>query len=141
LHATTSIFTSWRSTSTDATWQAYEDAYAKVYARSARSPELGYLVTQAIVLGRVAVEKPALPEESPVAGRRPLGPKGSRPVWWNDGFVDTPIHDLEAVHAGETIEGPAVLESQATTFAIPPGRKAELDTHQIFHLRRVDDGA
>src|ERR671935_145441 len=40
----------------------FEDAYAKVYARSARSPGLGYLVTQAIVLGRVPVEKPALPE-------------------------------------------------------------------------------
>src|SRR5918998_2976860 len=40
---------------------AFEDAYSKVYARSARSPELGYLVTQAIVHGSVEVEKPALP--------------------------------------------------------------------------------
>src|SRR5947207_229553 len=36
---------------------AFEDAYAKVYARSARSPELGYLVTHAVVTGRVEVEK------------------------------------------------------------------------------------
>ncbi len=40
---------------------AFEDAYSKVYARSARSPELGYLITQAIVHGSVDVEKPALP--------------------------------------------------------------------------------
>ena len=29
----------------------FEDAYSKLYARSASSPELGYLITQAIVLG------------------------------------------------------------------------------------------
>ena len=33
----------------------FEEAYAKVYARSARSPELGYLITQAIVHGSVEV--------------------------------------------------------------------------------------
>ncbi|MGH8722924.1 MAG: hypothetical protein ACREU4_13120, partial [Burkholderiales bacterium] len=37
----------------DALIDAFEDAYAKVYARSARSPELGYLVTPAIVHGSV----------------------------------------------------------------------------------------
>src|SRR5919106_4645290 len=47
---------------------AFEEAYAKVYARSARSPELGYLVTHAIVTGRTEVEKPALPELEGVGG-------------------------------------------------------------------------
>src|SRR5439155_21127716 len=51
---------------------AFEDAYAKVYARSARSPELGYLVTQAIVLGSVPVEKPALPELDETTGQPPV---------------------------------------------------------------------
>jgi N-methylhydantoinase A/oxoprolinase/acetone carboxylase beta subunit len=113
----------------------FEDAYAKVYARSARSPELGYLVTQAIVLGKVPVEKPALPE-LPDASRQSPGPKGSRPVWWDEGFEDTPIYELEGVGAGQSVVGPAVLESPATTFAIPPERRAALDRHQIFHLER-----
>jgi acetone carboxylase, beta subunit len=113
---------------------SFEDAYAKVYARSARSPELGYLVTQAIVLGRVAVEKPVLPELAVGRGQLAKIGKGSRPVWWDEGFVETPVFDLEAVGAGQVVEGPAVLESQATTFTIPPGRSARLDEHQIFHL-------
>ena len=115
----------------------FESAYAKVYARSARSPELGYLVTQAIVLGRVAVEKPALPALAVGSWQLAEAAKGSRPVWWHEGFVDTDVYDLEAVGAGQTVEGPAVLESPATTFAIPPGRKATLDRHQIFHLSRA----
>ena len=113
--------------------QAFEEAYAKAYARSARSPELGYLVTQAIVLGRTEVEKPALPDEAPVAGRQ-SAPNDRRPVWWKDGWADSDVYELEAVAPEQTIEGPAVLESAATTFTIPPGRRATLDRHRIFHL-------
>jgi N-methylhydantoinase A/acetone carboxylase beta subunit len=110
----------------------FEEAYGKVYARSARSPELGYLVTQAIITGRVPVEKPALPELDEVSGPPPS--KGARPVHWGDGFTDTEIVQLEEVQAGHAIDGPAIVEHSATTFAIPPGRRATLDRHQIFHV-------
>ena len=118
----------------DALVAEFEDAYGKVYARSARSPELGYVVTHAIVHGSVDVEKPALPELEEVGGEPPV--REARPVHWGDGFTDTDIYRLEDVRAGHSIEGPAVVEHSATTFAIPPGRRARLDRHQIFHLER-----
>ena len=111
---------------------AFEDAYGTLYARSARSPELGYLVTHAIVTGRAAVEKPALPaleEEGGTPNR-----KGVRPVWWRDGFAETDIYELDEIRAGQTVAGPAIVESVATTFGVPPGREARLDGSQIFHL-------
>ena len=117
----------------DALIATFEEAYSKLYARSASSPELGYLITQAIVLGSVGVEKPALPELPETSDVRPQT-SGTRDVWWSDGFASTEIFSLEAVQAGQVVEGPAVLESPATTFAIPPGRKATLDSNQIFHL-------
>ena len=110
----------------------FEDAYGKVYARSARSPELGYLVTQAIVHGSVEVEKPALPDLGERDGTPPT--KGTRRVRWGDDYADTDIYELDQVEAGNSITGPAIVESVATTFAIPPGRSARLDRHQIFHL-------
>jgi len=110
----------------------FEQAYAKVYARSARSPELGYLITQAIVMGSVEVEQPALPELA--EGEGAPAPKETRKVHWGDGFVETDVFQLENVRAGNTIDGPAVLESPATTFTVPPGRSATLDKNQIFHL-------
>jgi N-methylhydantoinase A/acetone carboxylase beta subunit len=111
---------------------AFEDAYGKLYARSARSPELGYLITNVIVTGSVPVEKPALPDE-PEQGGEPE-PKATRPVWWSDGWTDTPIYEQGDVRAGQTVAGPAIVESPADTFAIPPGRGARLDRHRIFHL-------
>ena len=113
----------------------FEDAYGKVYARSARSPELGYLVTQAIVHGSVEVEKPALPDLGEREGTPPT--KGTRPVRWGDGYADTDVYELDQVEAGNEVTGPAIVESVATTFAIPPGRSARLDRHQIFHLSDV----
>jgi N-methylhydantoinase A/oxoprolinase/acetone carboxylase beta subunit len=116
----------------DALIDAFEDAYGKVYARSARSPELGYLITHAIVTGSVPVETPALPDLELTGGAPPE--KDRRPAHWGDGFTDTTIYELSDVQAGHEIAGPAIVESVATTLAIPPGRSARLDEHQIFHL-------
>ncbi len=120
----------------------FERAYGKIYARSASSPELGYLVTHAIVLGSVEVEKPALPDVSEREGAAPL--KGVREAWWvaGDGLepIATDIYELDEIAPGATIEGPAIVESVATTFAVPPGRAARLDRHRIFHLGSSANG-
>lgn len=116
----------------DALIDTFEDAYGKVFARSARSPELGYLITHAIVSGAVAVETPALPDIEPISGTPPE--KDRRPVHWGDGFTETPIYELTEVEPGHAIVGPAIVESVATTLAVPPGRTARLDRHQIFHM-------
>ena len=71
----------------------FEEAYGKVYARSARSPELGYLVTQAIVHGSVEVEKPALPDLAEREGSPPA--KGDAAVRWGDGYAETDIYELD----------------------------------------------
>ena len=115
---------------------AFEDAYGKVYARSARSPELGYLITTAIVLGAVQMEKPVLPseDETDVAP----SPKAARAVWWHDGFVETEIYEQSDLRAGQIVRGPAIVESPADTLAVPPGRRARLDRHRIFHIDKEE---
>ena len=121
----------------------FEQAYGKIYARSASSPELGYLVTHAIVLGSAEVEKPALPDVEEREGAAPL--KGVREAWWaaegGPAPLATDIYELDDIAPGATIEGPAIVESVATTFAVPPGRAARLDRHRIFHLGTGDEGA
>jgi N-methylhydantoinase A/acetone carboxylase beta subunit len=117
--------------------RAFEEAYGKLYARSARSPELGYLITNVVVTGAARVEKPALPDEPEVEGT--AEPKAMRPVWWRDGWTETPIYEQDSVQAGQSVDGPAVIESPADTFAIPPGRRARLDRNRIFHLHTTSE--
>ncbi len=70
--------------------------------------------------------------------------KATRPVHWgraSEGeFVETDIFQLEEIRAGQSIEGPAIVEHSATTFAVPPGRRASLDSHHIFHLTDSSEG-
>jgi len=115
---------------------AFEAAYTRMYARAASSPELGYLVAQAIVKGSVPIEKPTLPVLPTQAGAPPV--KETRQVWWSDGHATTDVYEMDDVGNGQTIEGPAVLEAESTTFPIPPDRRAWLDEHGIFHLENKD---
>ena len=52
-----------------------------------------------------------------------------RQVWWKElgGYHSTPTYLLEKLHAGNVIEGPAVIESYGTTIPLHVGQRAELD--------------
>jgi acetone carboxylase beta subunit len=115
---------------------AFEETYSRVYAKAARSPELGYSVTGAIVRGIVEVPKPKIPEE-PLSGENPPAEAylGARNVYWKGERVKADIWEMEKLKAGNRIKGFAILESSATTFVIPPGYETYLDQHRIFHLK------
>ena len=111
---------------------AFEHTYTRTYARAASSPELGYLIAQAIVKGSVPIEQPSLPTLDSQSGTPPS--KAKRKVWWTDGWVETPIYEMTDVRPGHRLEGPAILEAESTTFPITPDRNAWLDEHGVFHL-------
>jgi acetone carboxylase, beta subunit len=117
---------------------AFEDTYTRVYAKAAKSPELGYSITGAIVRGIVEVPKPKIPME-PFAGETP--PKeaflGKRRVYWKGKWVEADIWEMEKLKPGNKIKAFSIIESPATTFVIPPGFETYLDQHRIFHLREI----
>lgn len=130
------------SASTLADWDkmvhAFDETYARVYASSASSPELGFGVTGAIMRGSVVSSKPELPEE-PDAG--PTPPKeahiGSRPFYRHKKWQDAQIWSMEALKAGNRVVGPAIVESPSTTFIVPLGFETYCDKHRLFHLKEV----
>ncbi|SFI59185.1 hydantoinase/oxoprolinase family protein [Thermoflavimicrobium dichotomicum] len=112
----------------------FEEAYAKMYSRSARSPELGYLVTTAIITGVTESEKPKLPTE-------PLGPatpdtkyQETRLVYYKGNWEQANVYQMDHLRPGNTVYGFTIIESPNTTFVVPKGYKAYLDAHRIFHL-------
>ncbi|ROO27139.1 acetone carboxylase subunit beta [Salinisphaera orenii MK-B5] len=123
-------------------WQQLVDAfnahYAEVYAASARSPELGYSVTSAVMRGLVEIPKPNIPKD-PIAGKTPpaAAETGTRKFYRNKEWVDARLFHMESLEPGNHIVGPAVIESDATTFVVPKGMETWLDEHRLFHLRDV----
>jgi acetone carboxylase beta subunit len=117
---------------------AFDDTYARVYAKAARSPELGFSVTGAIMRGVVATQKPALPKE-PLEGTVPPQSAhiGKRPFFRHNHWVHADVWHMESLRAGNRITGPAIIESPATTFVVPDGFETDIDAHRLFHLRRI----
>ncbi len=117
---------------------AFENTYGRVYASSARSPELGFSITGAIMRGTVATQKPVLPED-PDAGPTPPPEArlGTRPFYRHKKWVDAVIWKMESLKAGNRIVGPAIIESDATTFVVPDGFETTIDKHRLFHLKEV----
>ncbi|MBA4602657.1 hydantoinase/oxoprolinase family protein [Thermoactinomyces sp. AMNI-1] len=123
----------------DALIEAFEEVYTRVYAKAARSPELGYSITGAIVRGLVDVVKPKIPKEA-LSGEEP--PKeaylGKRKVYWKGEWTEVDIWEMEKLKAGNRIRAFSIIESPATTYVVPPGFETVLDEHRIFHLIEVD---
>jgi N-methylhydantoinase A/acetone carboxylase beta subunit len=115
--------------------RGFEDLYGRMYGLAARTPQFGYLITGAFMCASVEVEKPRLPEEEErAAAPERAANKGERDIYWCERWYAAAIFELERLHAGNVIEGPAVVESPASTLLVPPGRSARLDAHRIFHL-------
>jgi len=118
--------------------RTFEETYARVYAKAALSPELGYSITGAIVRGVVEVAKPQIPQE-PLAGEIPPRDAfiGYREIYWDGEFLQAEIYEMEKLLPGNKISAFAILESTATTLVVPLGFEAYLDENRIFHLREL----
>ncbi len=117
---------------------AFEETFARVYASSASSPELGYGVTGAVMHGTVEVKKPAIPSEAD-AGPKPSAAActGTRKFYYEKKWHDADLYIMEEIKAGNKMPGPCVIESDATTFIVPPGFETFMDVHRLFHLIEV----
>lgn len=116
----------------------FNDTYGRVYAASARSPELGYSVTGAIMRGMVPIQKPKIPKEEEGSATPPDDAKlGTRKFYRHKKWVDAELYQMEKLVPGNVVTGPAVIESDATTFVVPGGFEASLDTHRLFHLKEL----
>ena len=60
--------------------------------------------------------------------------KGTRPAYFGDGFVDTPLYDGPRLATGAEISGPALIEEPFTVVALAPGYSARLDEHGNYDV-------
>ena len=66
--------------------------------------------------------------EDPDQGADPAAAAmGSRPVFFDDGFVETPIFEHRRLAPGNRIAGPALIEGANTTLVVHPGQEAAID--------------
>lgn len=92
------------------------------------------------VRGAVVIEtaKPAT-ARIPPGGTFESAITGERQVWFPaTGFVGTPIVRRDALVAGATFVGPAVIEQMDTTTVVPPAARVEVDQYGYLHIDLAD---
>jgi N-methylhydantoinase A len=82
------------------------------------------------------VDKPGL-HRLPNATPRPEAYLRKRDVYFNGGFVATPVVQRDRLVLNETIKGPAVIEESGSTTVLPPGWKAVVLAHGELMLERI----
>ncbi len=58
-----------------------------------------------------------------------VAPFEHRDVWWDDGFVPTPVYRRSHLPVGCTFQGPAIVEQMDSTILIAPKEQAEVDEY------------
>ena len=103
------------------------------------------LEDRALVLSGLRVEARAAgqaPDWEGATEGAPPPPVAHRPVWFDDGWVETPFYERAALPAGFTAEGPAILIEDTSTTVVAPGWRAEVGAegevvmHRQIHERK-----
>jgi N-methylhydantoinase A len=79
------------------------------------------------VVARGVTAKPDHFAETGTVGEAEQARRGSRPAYWGEGFVDTPVFDGSILAQGAEITGPALIEEPFTVVVLPPDASAQLD--------------
>ncbi len=119
---------------TAASLPAIRAAFATAYAARYTSV-YGGVGVQAISF-RVRCRGPLPALSLTEAGARASGTarKGTRPAWFGDGFVETPVYDRYALTRDTAIAGPAIIEEREATTVILPGDRMTLDASGALRI-------
>jgi N-methylhydantoinase A len=79
------------------------------------------------VTGVGPIGKPSL-EQVPAGAGAVTARTGTRPVWFDDAWVEADLYDRGRLGAGDVLHGPAVIEEFSSTVPLHPGFTARVDT-------------
>jgi N-methylhydantoinase A/acetophenone carboxylase len=120
----------------------FMEAYAEAYGRGSVFSEAGVEVVLLRLSAAGPLPKPAFGGVSGSASL-PSAQKGSRKVYWSpaEGWVETPVYRRELLPADAVVEGPAIIEFDDTTAAVPPTWRYRLDSSFLDWMEaRKPDG-
>jgi N-methylhydantoinase A len=79
------------------------------------------------VTGIGPIDRPVIAEIDAGAGDIARAHTGSRPVYFNEGWTHADVYQRDRLRAGDTVEGPAVVEEFGSTLPIAPGFIGRVD--------------
>ncbi len=106
---------------------AFERAYTRQYGDNLNEGPVRIRTLRTAVIGL----RPGfnLPGAAPTGGSLNTARKETRPVYFEGGFLDTPIYERDQLPAGTELTGPAVIEQSDATTVLEPGTVARVHSN------------
>jgi len=120
----------------DKVLEAFERAYAIMFPKAASLPRAGYVISEVYAEGLSNKAKPTIPkfllkDKKPDKGAY----KGKRDIYHDGKWTSFDILDVDKLHAGNRVDGPAVIEHSMTTWVIPPELCIDFDEYRLMWYR------
>jgi acetone carboxylase beta subunit len=117
---------------------AWEALYERINSRVSKYEQAGYQIFELGVIARTSKTKPELQRyelgsETP----DPAAKKAEREVYFDGSWHTAGIWDMDGLHAGNVLLGPAVVEHPMTTLVVPPDGRVRLDEWEFLWLDRT----
>ena len=118
--------------------QAFHAAHRRLYGYDfAEDPRQAVEWVNLRVSGIGPIRRPDLVEPAPAEGGADRAVTGSRPVFFDDDWVQTPTYDRPRLAPGDVVPGPAVIEEFGSTVPVHPGFRATVDVHGNLLIERT----
>jgi N-methylhydantoinase A len=119
--------------------------YAQVYGKGALLPGAGNEIELFRLVGTRRIQPVEFPVHELSDSDSSSAVKGERNAYFEDrGFQPTTVYDGYALRAGNTVQGPAIVERMGDSVVVPPGYEASVDSYLTLRLaptRGADDPA
>jgi N-methylhydantoinase A len=79
------------------------------------------------VTGIGPMGRPPVARSAPLPGDAERARTGARPVFFDGAFVETPLYDRARLGAGDSLDGPAIVEEPGSTTVVFPTLTARVD--------------
>lgn len=122
-----------------AAYDEFEREFSAAFSPLVVNRPGGVFLDNFVLKVTVPVAKPPIPEYPMQAADPEAARLGTREAYWLElkAAVPTPTYKFELLQPGNVIIGPAVVEADLTTVAIPPGRRFSIDKHKLGILERI----
>jgi N-methylhydantoinase A/acetophenone carboxylase len=112
-----------------AVYERFEHEFSEAFSPLAVNVPGGVYIDTFVLRIAVPGQQLELPELELATGE--ASPATHREAYFDGGWVDTPVYELEALKPGHDIAGPAIVQAAYTTAVIPPGRRFHIESHGL----------
>jgi N-methylhydantoinase A/acetophenone carboxylase len=112
-----------------ALYAAFEQEFSEAYSPLGLNPEAGVEIEAFVLKASLPQVHPERPVSAARGGDLGAARTGYREALFSveDGWVQTPVHEMERLAPGDQLAGPALIDSDDTTVVVSPGWTCAVD--------------